>query len=71
MFFKKKYFELEYIFKKKLLKSYPLKYLLGDWFVIEGPLRKNTFGRSAHKQVQARRYTPKLPSRELRHSDMA
>jgi hypothetical protein len=44
--------------------------LLGDYFVAEGPLRRNTFGRSAHKQIQARRYTPKLPSRELQHSDM-
>jgi hypothetical protein len=44
--------------------------LLGDCFVAEGPLRRNTFRRSAHKQTQARRYTPKLPSRELRHSDM-
>jgi hypothetical protein len=25
---------------------------LGDCFVTEGPLRRNTFGRSAHKQIQ-------------------
>jgi hypothetical protein len=37
--------------------------LLGVCFVAEGPVRRNTFGRSTQEA------TPKLPSRELRHSD--
>jgi hypothetical protein len=44
--------------------------VLGVCFVAEGPVRKNTFGRSAQANI-TRRCKPKLSSRELRHSNMS